>query len=169
MEVNIIKELIFLEQLLEYTVRVSINTKCIGVVLPDYLYKQDSCSLDFGFGMAVPIRDLRVTRHGIRATVSFNRQPFMVQVPWYSVYQLTNMNTNEWYGWPDDAPKGTPQQQPTGMSKEDGPEPTTVQELVAGTGAEPKDNVMHVDFASRKRQAKLDVPVYVDDNEKEPA
>jgi hypothetical protein len=99
--------------------------------------------------------------------VSFNLKKFQIQLPWYSIYEVVNETSHQFWGWLYDAPPrkedGAP---PSGTSKDDGPEPTTVDELVAGTPAEPKSNVIHVDFKTRKKAPIVDAVI---EDEKEPA
>lgn len=166
MEVNIGKELCFLEQLLGNNLEVSVNTKCIGVVLPEWLYAEDSVKLNIGYSLPIPITGLEVNSQGLRCTLSFRRQPFRVQLPWYSVWQIEVMGTTHGWVWPGDMPRS--KQPITGIGPSDGPtaEPTTVDELVAGTPAEPKSNIVHVDFKSRRKASIVDAVI---EDEKEPA
>ena len=56
-----------------------------GVVLPEHLTEQVPVMLQIGLNLLNPIPDLEVTDEGWSGTLSFNRQPFHVTVPWAGV------------------------------------------------------------------------------------
>ena len=58
------------------------------VRVPPWLRAQPQLVLQFGYGLAVPIRDLDVDDEGVSGTLSFNRQPFSCFVPWDAVFAL---------------------------------------------------------------------------------
>jgi hypothetical protein len=55
-----------------------------GVVLPEHLLG-DQVVLDYNLNATIPIPDLEATDDGIRATLSFSREPFTTFVPWSAV------------------------------------------------------------------------------------
>lgn len=58
------------------------------VVVPQWFKEQPQLVLQIGIDVTLPVRDLRVDEHGVTATLSFNRSPFMCRVPWRSVFAL---------------------------------------------------------------------------------
>jgi hypothetical protein len=58
-----------------------------GVVLPEHLLG-DEVVLDYNLNATVPILDLEATNDGIRATLSFSREPFTTFVPWSAVIRM---------------------------------------------------------------------------------
>lgn len=78
--------------------RVYLDPKHPGVVVPDLLRHDLRTVLVFGRAPPVPIADLVVDDEAISGTLSFDHAPFPCRVPWAAVYALT---TNE-----DDAASG---------------------------------------------------------------
>lgn len=74
-----------------------------GVIVPDHLRGRPQLVLQFGLGLAVPIRDLHVDDEGISGTLSFNRSPFACFVPWSAAYLLVN-DDEMGVVWRDDLP-----------------------------------------------------------------
>jgi hypothetical protein len=58
-----------------------------GVVLPEHLLGEQVV-LDYNLNAAIPIPDLEATDDGIRATLSFSREPFTTFVPWSAVIEM---------------------------------------------------------------------------------
>lgn len=58
-----------------------------GVVLPEHLLGEQVV-LDYNLNAAIPIPDLEATEEGIRATLSFSREPFTTFVPWTAVIEM---------------------------------------------------------------------------------
>lgn len=124
MDNSLAKELFFRRYMMEgQMLFVAVNTTKIGVILPDFLYEQSHCLLNFGYNLAIPITDLEVTRDGVRATMSFNRTPFKVSLPWYSIFLI--QVEGDYFACPIDAPLGAPElpgpQGPTGPTGPLGP------------------------------------------------
>jgi hypothetical protein len=65
-----------------------------GVVLPDHLKGSPFLTLEMAQGMPTPIRDLVVDAEGLRVTLSFNRTPFDVAVPWDAVFAMNDIAGN---------------------------------------------------------------------------
>ena len=65
------------------------------VVLPEHLKtaawkaRKEIVHLEYGLDMPVPITDLEVTDAGVKATLSFSREPFTTFVPWAAVGNFT--------------------------------------------------------------------------------
>ncbi len=81
-----------LEQLLreEDFVLVVVDPASPGVKLPTPLLEGGQpVALHLGLRMAVPVPDLLVDETGISGTLSFNRAPFHVSLPWPSLVQVS--------------------------------------------------------------------------------
>jgi len=76
--------------LLRGSVFVHLDPRVDGVVVPSYLRKQPQLVLQVGLDMPIPIPDLRVDDDGVFGTLSFNRSPFTVLVPWDAVYAVAD-------------------------------------------------------------------------------
>ena len=73
--------------------------------------RQACVALDLGYDTAVPIPDLQCEDDGIIATLSFDRKPFQVYIPWETVFAITVSETGKGVVWPSDMPpamKSTP-------------------------------------------------------------
>lgn len=73
----------------EGIVDVHLNPDIPGVVLPPHLMEFEQVVLNLGHQMAVPIPDLNLDEDGITATLSFDRSPFTVKLPWESVFGIS--------------------------------------------------------------------------------
>lgn len=60
-----------------------------GVEVPDRFRADDSLTLRIGYHLAPPIPDLVVDDKGIRGTLTFNKQPYRVVVPWTATIGAT--------------------------------------------------------------------------------
>jgi len=61
-----------------------------GVVLPeDLMNSSQPVGLHIGRRMKTPIVDLEISQQGIRGTLSFDATPFLCEIPWRSVIQLS--------------------------------------------------------------------------------
>ena len=78
-------------------VMVTLDARRPGVRVPSHLAKETQLNLDFSdrFGLADFVYDER----GVRASLSFNRQPFLCEVPWSAVYALFSHTDNERLTW----------------------------------------------------------------------
>jgi hypothetical protein len=63
-----------------------------GVVLPEHL-RTGQVVLDYNLNAAIQIPDLEATDQGIRATLSFSREPFATFVPWTAVIGMVGKET----------------------------------------------------------------------------
>ena len=60
------------------------------VRVPAQFHKQPELVLQIGLDMPIPIPDLRVDDLGVHGTLSFQRSPFEVFVPWDAVFALAD-------------------------------------------------------------------------------
>ena len=99
-----------LEHLLaqEPAVYLLINPDVPNVVLPPLTMRP--VVLLLGLNLPVPILDLRITDEGWSATLSFNRRPFKVEVPWSAVCEIVNDDCTRGIRFPEDYPKDIDQQ-----------------------------------------------------------
>lgn len=89
--------------LLRGSVFIHLDPRAEGVVVPPHFARQPQLVLQIGLDMAVPIPDLRVDEEGIYGTLSFNRSPFTVMVPWDAVFALAD-DQGRAMVWPDSLP-----------------------------------------------------------------
>lgn len=88
-----------------------------GVLVPPRFRDKPQLVLQIGLNMFVPIPDLQVDDEGITCTLSFDRAPFWVRMPWSAVYALVGEDGRGMM-WPNDIPPEVvaqmqnPQQQP---------------------------------------------------------
>lgn len=73
-------------------VSVLVDTSKEGIILPSYLLKQESVTLQYGLGLASPILDFAMGQDGIKATLSFNRKPSYTFIPWEAVLAIVPGN-----------------------------------------------------------------------------
>ena len=78
-------------------VMVTLDARRPGVSVPPRFADEPQLNLDFSirFGLADFVFDTR----GVRATLSFQRQPFLCDVPWSAVYALFSHADNERLTW----------------------------------------------------------------------
>lgn len=78
-------------------VMVTLDARRTGVNVPSHLANEPQLNLDFSerFGLSDFVYDER----GVRASLSFNRQPFFCDVPWSAVYALFSHVDNERLTW----------------------------------------------------------------------
>lgn len=85
-------------------VRVHLDPRRPGVVLPaDQLTEKYLC-LDYGRNLSIPTEDVEVDGWGIRCTLSFGRKLTLTFVPWLSVYAITDQ-TGVGTVWQEDLPE----------------------------------------------------------------
>lgn len=71
-------------------VRVHLDPRRPGVVLPQSRLKEKYLALDYGRNLSIPTTDVEVDGWGVRATLSFDRKPTVTFVPWDAVYAITD-------------------------------------------------------------------------------
>jgi stringent starvation protein B len=92
-------------------VMVTLDARRPGVTVPTHFAEESQLNLDFSerFGLADFVYDER----GVRASLSFNRQPFFCDVPWSSVYSLfSHAEDGERLTWPRSLPSEILEQLP---------------------------------------------------------
>ncbi len=117
------KKNIFLGFMRTSSAYLQIDARAEGVQLPDYLMGERSVVLQLGYNMSVPILDLVVDDAGIRATLSFRRQPFACVVPWRAIYGISD--GKERAVFPEDAPPDLLDERPGGETRTPPAVPTT--------------------------------------------
>ncbi len=78
-------------------VMVTLDARRAGVAVPPSLAAEPQLNLDFShrFGLA----DFAYDERGVRASLTFNRQPYFCEVPWSAVYSLFSHVDNERLTW----------------------------------------------------------------------
>lgn len=80
-----------LESLLSHgDVLLQLDPRADGVVVPPDLSGQPLLVLRIGLDMPVPIPDLDISDQLVQATLSFNREPYHVKVPWHAVFGMVS-------------------------------------------------------------------------------
>ncbi len=74
-----------------------------GVLIPPRFRDKPQLVLQIGLNMFVPIPDLQVDEEGITCTLSFDRSPFWVRMPWTAIYALVGEDGRGMM-WPNDIP-----------------------------------------------------------------
>ena len=97
------KQAYFRALLMQDGVVVHADARKSGVVVPTQFRHVSTLILVFGYTLNVPTNDVQTTAAGITATLSFNRQPFQVTLPWESVYIIVDRNGTGLI-WQDDVP-----------------------------------------------------------------
>ncbi|MEO0324350.1 MAG: ClpXP protease specificity-enhancing factor SspB, partial [Myxococcota bacterium] len=119
---------------------VHLDPRRFGVIVPAWLRKQPQLVLQVGLDMPVPIPDLKVDDQGVSGTLSFNRSPFHIRVPWDAVYALVSED-GPMMVWPDSLPgelreeveREMGQRAPAGLTPEDVPDAPDAPDASAGT------------------------------------
>lgn len=70
-----------------HSVYVHIDSRKDGVIVPKNL-RQPQLALQLGLNLPVPIKDFAFDAKGWHATLSFDRSPFTVFVPWEAVFAI---------------------------------------------------------------------------------
>jgi hypothetical protein len=111
------KQQILLELLKDAWVYVNLDPRREGVLLPDFLRQEPRVVLQYGYNMPVPIADLTIDEEGIKATLSFRRQPYSTLVPWSAIFALSDGEERH-FVWEADVPpdleRAGPRPQATG-------------------------------------------------------
>jgi stringent starvation protein B len=84
-------------------VLIQIDPRGDGVDVPAHLTAQPLVVLRIGHDMPVPIPDLTLGHQRLEATLSFNRQPYFVSVPWAAVFGMVSEN-GQGLLWTGDVP-----------------------------------------------------------------
>ncbi len=107
---------------------IHINTKSEFLDLPEKLFSSDSCILQIGLNMAIPIPDLVDDTFGIYCTLSFKGVPHTCSIPWESIYAIIGED-GKGKVWQEDMPasvkaefqaKTAPKKEPLKLIRGDG-------------------------------------------------
>ena len=79
----------FLALLQEGWTSLHLDARRPGVIVPPHLRAEPHLVLQYGHDLPIPIPDLEVDEHGVRATLSFSKNPQRTFVPWTAVYVVT--------------------------------------------------------------------------------
>lgn len=83
---------------------VHLDPRMPDVECPVWLKHQPHISLEFGYNMPIPIRNLQVTEGGISGTLSFSRTPIWCVIPWTAVFTIVD-GKGKGRVWEDHIPK----------------------------------------------------------------
>ncbi len=83
---------------------VHLDPRRSGVSVPKRFLDKPQLVLQIGLNMFIPIPDLKVDDEGITCTLSFDRAPFWVRMPWNAIYALVGEDGRGMM-WPTDIPK----------------------------------------------------------------
>ena len=83
------KHEIFLALLRDSWTSLHLDARRPGVIVPAHLKSEPYLVLQYGHDLPIPIPDLEVDEHGVRATLSFSKHPQRTVVPWSAVYVVT--------------------------------------------------------------------------------
>src|SRR5579862_5583624 len=76
----------FLALLREGWTSLHLDARRSGVIVPTHLRGEAHLVLQYGHDLPISIPDLEVDEYGVRATLSFSRNPQLTVVPWSAVY-----------------------------------------------------------------------------------
>jgi stringent starvation protein B len=76
----------FLALLREGWTSLHLDARRPGVIVPAHLRDEAHLVLQYGHDLPIPIPDLEIDGHGVRATLSFAKTPHLTVVPWHAVY-----------------------------------------------------------------------------------
>jgi stringent starvation protein B len=82
---------------------VHLDPRRAGVNVPKRFLDKPQLVLQIGLNMFIPIPDLKVDDEGITCTLSFDRAPFWVCMPWSAIYALVGEDGRGMM-WPNDIP-----------------------------------------------------------------
>ncbi len=80
-----------------------LDARRAGVVVPQAFRGDAHLMLQYGYDLPIPIPDLEVDEHGVRATLSFSRTPQRTVVPWTAVYAIASVD-GRGVLYPEDVP-----------------------------------------------------------------
>lgn len=85
------------------SVYVHLDPRAEGVVVPQSFKRQPQLVLQIGMNMVVAIPDLDVGDDELSCTLSFNRRPHFVRLPWSAIYGLIGEDGRGMI-WPESVP-----------------------------------------------------------------
>ncbi len=99
-----------------------LDARHVDVDVPAWLKGDPNLCLQLGYDLPVPIPDLTLDDTGVRATLSFRREPFLCVVPWAAIFLIVDAESRGML-WEDDAPPETRVQTPRPQSVPPGKKP----------------------------------------------
>jgi stringent starvation protein B len=99
------KEDVFTDLLQQGRVRVHLDARRPGVVLPPSRLTEKHLALDYGRNLSIPTTDVEVDGYGVKATLSFDRQQSVAFVPWSAIWAITDASGIGRI-YPEDMPDG---------------------------------------------------------------
>src|SRR6516162_4859437 len=103
------KQEAFLALLREGWTSLHLDARRPGVIVPPHLRAEAHLVLQYGRDLPIPIPDLEIDEHGVRATLSFSKSPQRTFVPWSAVFIVSCVNGSGVFyheDVPDDVPLG---------------------------------------------------------------
>lgn len=100
---DLLKFKVFSAWIQEGLVRVILDARSEGVIVPDKHANDSKLRLDFCFMFGVP--DFSFDEEGVRASLSFSGQDIWCDIPWSSVYMLGSQDLGESVIFPDSLPE----------------------------------------------------------------
>lgn len=92
------------ESALDVDVWMHLDPRRVGVVVPAHLGREPRLVLQFSRQFPVPMRDLVIDDDGVRVTLSFDRRPHRVIVPWSAVFGIVTHEARV-FVWEGDLPR----------------------------------------------------------------
>lgn len=86
-------------------VRVHLDARRTGVVLPSRFLRAKHLTLEYGHNLPTPVEGLEVDGFGIRAILSFERDRSVTFIPWSAVFAVTDQGDVGTF-WNADVPEG---------------------------------------------------------------
>ena len=80
----------FLALLKEGWTSLHLDARRPGVIVPEGFRGEAHLVLQYGHDLPIPIPDLDVDEYGVRATLSFSRNPQLTMIPWSAVYAVVS-------------------------------------------------------------------------------
>jgi stringent starvation protein B len=92
-------------------VRINLDARRPGVVVPEHLRAEKALMLEYGRNLPTPIEGLEIDDFGIKAVLSFAGRKSMTFAPWGAVFRIADDNDNGGM-WVDDMPDDLEFQRP---------------------------------------------------------
>lgn len=98
---------VFLKLLAQGATYIRADATKPNVVVPSGL-NSAMLMLAFGYNLPLPTDDVQASDEGITATLSFDRQPFAVTIPWNTIWMIVD-EQGRGLVWEEDVPMGVKQ------------------------------------------------------------
>ena len=93
-------------------VRIHLDARRPGVVLPERFRSKNHLALDYGRDLSIPTVDVEIDGFGIRAVLSFDRAKTVTFIPWGSIFAIGDGKSDGGV-WQEDIPDDLHFDQPT--------------------------------------------------------